>query len=75
MPHMSRCRISLTNPSTPGMASKSEGRTWRYLETLVIPELLSNMSLAPGLKSPDASKMEFRTQGVAAVVPFENASP
>eukprot|EP00439_Symbiodinium_sp_Y106_P073657 s1439_g13.t3 len=30
-----------------------------YLVTLVIPELLSNMSLAPGLKSPDASKMEY----------------
>ena len=30
--------------------------------TLVIPELLSNMSLAPGLKSPDASKMESPPQ-------------
>ena len=29
-----------------------------YLLTLVMPELLSNMSLAPGFKSPDASKME-----------------
>ena len=34
----------------------------RYLVTLVIPELLSNMSLAPGLKSPDASKMESSAQ-------------
>lgn len=30
-----------------------------YLLTLVMPELLSNMSLAPGFKSPDASKMEY----------------
>merc|ERR1719506_2621683 len=28
-----------------------------YLATLVIPELLNNLSLAPGFKSPDASKM------------------
>lgn len=30
-----------------------------YLLTLVLPELLSNMNLAPGFKSPDASKMEY----------------
>ncbi|CAJ1331852.1 unnamed protein product [Effrenium voratum] len=32
-----------------------------YLKTLVLPELLSNMSLAPGFKSPDASKLEYST--------------
>ena len=30
-----------------------------YLLTLVLPELLSNMNLAPGFKSPDASKLEY----------------
>ncbi|CAK9027352.1 unnamed protein product [Durusdinium trenchii] len=30
-----------------------------YLLTLVLPELLTNMSLAPGFKSPDASKLEY----------------
>lgn len=30
-----------------------------YLATLIIPELLSNLSLAPGFKSPDASKMDY----------------
>jgi len=30
-----------------------------YLSTLVLPELLNNLTLAPGFKSPDASKMEY----------------
>jgi dynein heavy chain len=30
-----------------------------YVETLVVPELLTNMVLAPGLKSPDPSKMDY----------------
>merc|ERR1719446_1203260 len=30
-----------------------------YLYILVIPELLNNLSMAPGLKSPDSSKMEY----------------
>eukprot|EP00931_Biecheleriopsis_adriatica_P101533 TRINITY_DN7664_c0_g1_i1.p1 TRINITY_DN7664_c0_g1~~TRINITY_DN7664_c0_g1_i1.p1 ORF type:complete len:4295 (+),score=1011.97 TRINITY_DN7664_c0_g1_i1:399-12887(+) len=30
-----------------------------YLQTLVLPELLNNLTLAPGFKSPDASKMEY----------------
>jgi len=30
-----------------------------YLKTLIIPELLNNLSLAPGFKSPDASKMDY----------------
>merc|ERR1712137_803718 len=30
-----------------------------YLLELVTPELLTGMNLAPGLKSPDASKMEY----------------
>jgi len=30
-----------------------------YLATLILPELLSNLTLAPGFKSPDASKMEY----------------
>jgi dynein heavy chain len=29
------------------------------LQTLVLPDLLSNLSLAPGFKSPDASKMDY----------------
>ncbi|CAE8581961.1 unnamed protein product, partial [Polarella glacialis] len=29
-----------------------------YLATLVLPDLLNNLTLAPGFKSPDASKME-----------------
>ena len=44
--------------------------TLRYLLTLVIPELLSNMSLAPGLKSPDASKLELRTKRILRVGNF-----
>merc|ERR1712050_759327 len=32
-----------------------------YLATLVLPELLNNLTLAPGFKSPDASKMEYVT--------------
>jgi len=30
-----------------------------YLAILIIPELLNNMNLAPGFKSPDASKLEY----------------
>jgi len=30
-----------------------------YLQTLILPELLANLTLAPGFKSPDASKMEY----------------
>merc|ERR1711862_761309 len=30
-----------------------------YLAVLVTPELLSGTNLAPGFKSPDASKMEY----------------
>jgi dynein heavy chain len=30
-----------------------------YLKTLVIPELLQNLSLAAGFKSPDAAKMDY----------------
>jgi dynein heavy chain len=30
-----------------------------YLQTLILPELLNNATLAPGFKSPDASKMDY----------------
>jgi len=30
-----------------------------YLKVLILPELLLNMNLAPGFKSPDASKLEY----------------
>jgi dynein heavy chain len=30
-----------------------------YLQTLVLPELLNNLTLAPGFKSPDATKMDY----------------
>eukprot|EP00927_Polykrikos_kofoidii_P017168 TRINITY_DN17790_c1_g3_i1.p1 TRINITY_DN17790_c1_g3~~TRINITY_DN17790_c1_g3_i1.p1 ORF type:complete len:1649 (+),score=334.05 TRINITY_DN17790_c1_g3_i1:463-4947(+) len=30
-----------------------------YLSFLVVPELLNNLTMAPGFKSPDASKMEY----------------
>ncbi|TEB19592.1 Dynein heavy chain family protein, partial [Perkinsus sp. BL_2016] len=30
-----------------------------YVDTLVVPELMTNMTLAPGLKSPDPSKMDY----------------
>jgi dynein heavy chain len=30
-----------------------------YLEVLLVPELLQNMNLAPGFKSPDAAKMDY----------------
>lgn len=30
-----------------------------YLQLLLLPELLNNLTLAPGFKSPDASKMEY----------------
>ena len=32
-----------------------------YLETLITPGLMSNMSLSPGFKSPDSGKMDFTT--------------
>merc|ERR1719421_740811 len=31
-----------------------------YLKVLIVPELLSNMNLAQGFKSPDASKLEYQ---------------
>jgi dynein heavy chain len=30
-----------------------------YVDCLLVPELLTNMTLAPGLKSPDPSKMDY----------------
>ncbi|KAF4714129.1 Dynein heavy chain 11, axonemal, partial [Perkinsus olseni] len=30
-----------------------------YLATLIVPELLQNMNLAPGFKSPDANKLDY----------------
>merc|ERR1719506_1935029 len=30
-----------------------------YLQILVLPELLNNLTLAPGFKSPDASKLDY----------------
>uniref|UniRef100_A0A7S2K0C4 Dynein heavy chain n=1 Tax=Zooxanthella nutricula TaxID=1333877 RepID=A0A7S2K0C4_9DINO len=30
-----------------------------YLATLILPDLLNNMNMAPGLKSPDAAKMDY----------------
>jgi len=30
-----------------------------YLKVLILPDLLNNMNLAPGFKSPDASKLEY----------------
>merc|ERR1719421_1828970 len=30
-----------------------------YLAVLILPELLNNMNLAPGFKSPDATKLEY----------------
>ena len=32
-----------------------------YLEVLIVPELMANMNLAPGFKSPDSSKMDYAT--------------
>merc|ERR1719188_2788341 len=32
-----------------------------YLAVLIVPDLLNNMNLAPGFKSPDSSKMEYVT--------------
>lgn len=32
-----------------------------YLKVLIVPELMSNMNLAPGFKSPDSSKMDYAT--------------
>jgi dynein heavy chain len=34
--------------------------TIKYLEVLITPELFNNMNLAPGFKSPDASKLEYQ---------------
>lgn len=30
-----------------------------YLSTLIVPELLQNMNLAPGFKSPDSNKLDY----------------
>ena len=30
-----------------------------YLVVYIVPDLISNMNLAPGFKSPDASKMDY----------------
>merc|ERR1719199_1127768 len=34
--------------------------TITYLQVLITPELFNNMNLAPGFKSPDASKLEYQ---------------
>ena len=48
-------------PLSPGHVTDPWDRrcTNTYLTVLITPELFNNMNLAPGFKSPDASKLEY----------------
>jgi len=45
-----------------------------YLDVLLVPELMLNMNLAPGFKSPDSTKMDYSTYSkyIEERVPSEN---